>query len=142
MAQAKDGDTVRVHFTGKLKSGETFDSSHEGEPLEFTIGKREVIPGFEQGVIGMSIGERKTVGVPADEAYGPHHDAMVLVVDRSQLPSGLDPQVGQQLRLDMEDGRRFVAMVRDAGESTITLDANHPLAGRELIYDIELLEVL
>jgi len=141
MAQAKQGDTVKVHYTGKLEDGTEFDSSVQREPLEFTIGEGKIIPGFEQAVVGMEPGEEKTVDVEADNAYGQHHDELIMVVDREQLPSEIDPQVGQQLQVRQGD-QAFVVQVTDVSDSEITLDRNHPLAGEDLTFDIELVEIV
>lgn len=141
-ASAKDGDTVRVHYTGELDDGTEFDTSTGGDPLEFTIGSGQLIPGFDQAVVGMSPGESKTVIIPAEEAYGPHRDELVQVVDRSELPADLEPEVGQQLQRRQEDGRIAVFTVIDVSESTVTLDANHRLAGQDLTFHIELVEIL
>ena len=140
-AQAKDGDTVQVHYTLKLEDGTVFDTSIGGDPLQFTIGDGQLIPGFEQAVVGMSPGESKTVEIPADEAYGPYLEEMVLVVDRDQLPDDLQPEVGQQLQLQQEDGQIVILTVIDISESSVTLDANLPLAGKDLTFDIELVEI-
>lgn len=142
MAQAKRGDTVRVHYTGKLDDGTVFDTSLNRDPLQFTIGEGDVIPGFEEAVIGMNPGETKTARVPADDAYGPHREEMVLVVERDQFPTYLHPKVGQQLQIRQGDGEPIVVMVTDVTESSVTLDANHPLAGKDLTFDIQLLEIL
>ncbi len=139
-AQAKDGDTVKVHYTGKLEDGTVFDSSIEREPLQFTIGEGQLIPGFEQAVVGMSPGESKTVEIPADEAY-PYREEMVLVVDRDQLPEDLQPEVGQQLQMRQPDGQTILVKVIDVSELSVTLDANHPLAGKDLTFDIQLVEI-
>ena len=140
-AQAKDGDTVKVHYTGKLEDGTVFDTSIERDPLQFTIGEGQLIPGFEQAVVGMSPGESKTVEIPADEAYGPYREELVMVVDRDQLPEDLQPEVGQQLQIRQPDGQTILVKVIDVSESSVTLDANHPLAGKDLTFDIELVEV-
>ncbi|HID96064.1 MAG TPA: peptidylprolyl isomerase [Candidatus Latescibacteria bacterium] len=142
MAQAKNGDTVKVHYTGKLEDGTVFDTSINRDPLQFTIGGGQLIPGFEQAVVGMNPGESKTAKVPADKAYGPHLEEMVLVVDRNQFPVDLKPEVGQQLQSRQPDGRTFVVTVTDVSESSVTLDANHPLAGKDLIFDIQLIEIV
>lgn len=142
MTQAKDGDTVRVHYTGKLDDGTVFDSSIDREPLQFTIGARQVIPDFEQAAVGMNQGESKTFKIPADKAYGPHRKEMVLVVDRDQFPEHLEPRVGQQLQMSQEDGRTLAVRVTQVSESSVTLDANHPLAGKDLTFDIELVEIV
>ncbi|KUG19498.1 fkbp-type peptidyl-prolyl cis-trans isomerase slyd [hydrocarbon metagenome] len=142
MTQAQESDTVRVHYTGKLEDGTIFDTSFDQEPLEFTIGERQVIPGFEQAVVGMEPGETKTTTIPPEEAYGQRNDEMVLEVDREQLPESLEPQPGQFLQIQQPDGRRGVVTVSDVTETTVTLDANHPLAGRPLTFDIKLVEIV
>ena len=148
MAQAKQGDTVRVHYTGRLTSGEVFDSSEgsndgsECAPLEFTIGGQQVIPGFEAGVLGLAPGEAKTVTIPVDLAYGPHNPDMVAVVPRDQVPPHIEVALGSQLELTQEDGEAFNVIITDVTDTTITLDANHPLAGRELIFDLKLVEIV
>jgi peptidylprolyl isomerase len=142
MAQANHGDTVKVHYTGKLKDGTVFDTSVDHDPLQFTIGEGQIISGFEQAVVGMNPGESKTIKVPTDEAYGPHREEMVLVVDRNQLPVDLIPEVGQQLQSSQPDGQTIVVTVTDVSESSVKLDANHPLAGKDLIFDIQLVEII
>ena len=142
MAQGEDGNTVKVHYTGKFEDGTVFDTSADRDPLEFTIGRGQLIPGFEQAVIGMSPGESKTVNIPADEAYGQHNAEMLTEVDRSQFPADLNPEVGQQLQLNRPDGQTVVVTVASVSESTVTLDANHPLVGKDLIFDIQLVEIL
>ncbi|MCS7313958.1 MAG: peptidylprolyl isomerase [Bryobacterales bacterium] len=142
MAQAKFGDTVRVHYTGRLDDGTVFDSSLRSGPLEFTIGDGQLIPGFENAVIGMTPGETKTQKIPAEDAYGPHADFLVIEVDRRRVPPDLDPKVGDRLQLQHPDGRVTPVLVTAVTESSITLDANHPLAGKDLTFDIELLEIL
>ena len=138
---AKDGDTVRVHYTGTLEDGTQFDSSVGGEPLEFTMGAGNVIEGFEKAVTGMQVGESKTVTIPSDEAYGEHRDDLVLVISREQLPEGMDPGLGQQLQMQQTDGRKILVTVIGTSETTITVDANHSLAGRDLTFEIELVEI-
>jgi peptidylprolyl isomerase len=142
MARAKPGDTVKVHYTGKLEDGTVFDTSTDSDPLQFTIGDGQIIPGFEQAVVGMNSGESKTIKVPVDEAYGPHREEMVLVVDRNQLPADLIPEVGQQLQSRQPDGQTIVVTVTDISESSVTVDANHPLAGKDLTFDIQLIEIV
>ena len=142
MAQAKPGDTVKVHYTGKLEDGTVFDTSTDRDPLQFTIGERKIIPGFEQAVVGMNPGESKTIKVPMDEAYGPHREEMVMVVDRNQLPVDLIPEVGQQLQSRQPDGQTMVVTVIGVSESSVTVDANHPLAGKDLTFDIQLVEIV
>jgi len=138
---ANDGDTVRVHYTGKLEDSTVFDSSLEREPLEFTLGEGTIIPGFEEAVRGMHVGQSKTVTISPEEAYGPHLDEMVLVIEREQLPPELNPAVGQQLQMQQQDGRVVIVLVTDVSEATITVDANHPLAGKDLTFEIELVEI-
>ena len=141
LAVAKDGNTVKVHYTGKLDDDTIFDTSIEREPLEFTIGAGQMIPGFEEAVRGMQVGQMKTVTIPAEEAYGPYNEDMVLVVEREQLPPELHPAVGQQLQMQQQDGRVGVVLVTDVSETTITIDTNHPLAGKDLTFEIELVEI-
>jgi len=142
MAQAKNGDTVKVHYTGRLKDGQVFDTSVNRDPFEFTIGDEQVISGFEEAVVGMNPGESKTAQIPADEAYGPHNDEMVMEVERNQLPEDLEPEVGDRLKIRQSDGETFVVTVTDISVSNLTLDANHPLAGQDLIFDIQLVEIV
>ena len=149
MAQAKQGDTVKVHYTGKLEDGTVFDSSDcndegcgcETGPLEFTIGEGQVIPGFEQAVIGMSPGEEKTVNIPVDQAYGERLDDMVAVVNRSDIPQDLQLEVGNQLEVTQEDGNAFPVVITELTDTSVTLDANHPLAGRSLTFEMKLMEI-
>ena len=142
MSQAKNGDTVKVHYTGKLDDNSVFDTSADREPLEFTIGDGRLIPDFEQAVIGMSPGESKTIQVPSANAYGPHHEEMVMVVDRKDFPPDLEPRVDQRLEVRQQDGQAFAVTVTDVSETKVTLDANHPLAGKDLTFDIQLTEIV
>ncbi|MBN1347043.1 MAG: peptidylprolyl isomerase [Phycisphaerae bacterium] len=139
--QAQQGDTVRVHYTGKFDDETVFDSSDGRDPLEFTLGQGQVIPGLEQAVVGMAPGDTKTATIPMDDAYGPHQAEMVMNVDRGDLPPNIDPQVGQQLQSRLQDGQVIVLTVTDVTEAAVTLDANHPLAGKDLVFDIELVEI-
>lgn len=141
MAKSKQGDTVKVHYTGKLDDGTVFDSSADREPLEFTIGSGQVIPGFEEGVTGVSVGKSKTINIPSDQAYGPHHEELIMVVDRSEFPEDMKPEIGDRLQVCDADGRMMIVEVTDADESSVTLDGNHPLAGKDLTFDIELVEI-
>lgn len=141
MAEAKFGDTVRVHYTGKLDDGTVFDSSVNGDPLEFTIGEGMIIPGFEQAVLGMTPGDSKTELIPVDQAYGPHREDMVVIVDRAQMPADMEPEIGQQLQIQQPTGQAIPVVVTDVSDSEITLDANHPLAGEDLTFDIQLVEI-
>lgn len=142
MAQAKSGDTVKVHYTGKLDDGTVFASSIKRDPLEFIIGEERIIPAFEQAVVGMMPGESKTTKIDADEAYGPHHEELVRVIDRGVFPAELEPEVGQRLNLSEPDGREIIVTVTDFSESNVTLDANHPLAGENLVFDIQLVDIV
>jgi peptidylprolyl isomerase len=142
MAQAKEGDVVRVHYTGRLDDGTVFDSSRDRDPLEFTLGDHEIIPGFEEAVVGMSPGEHKSAHIAAADAYGQRHEEMVATVARDTLPAELDPRIGQQIRARQPDGTDLVLTVTSVSSGNITLDANHPLAGRDLVFDIELVAVL
>ena len=141
MANASDGNTVKVHYTGTLEDGTTFDTSKGREPLVFTLGEGKIIPGFEEAVKGLQVGQSNTVTIPAEEAYGPHRNELVLVIQRSQLPEGMEPKVGQALQMQQADGRTAVVIVTDISETTITVDANHPLAGKDLTFEIELVEI-
>lgn len=139
MTQAKHGDTVKVHYTGKLEDGTIFDSSIDGELLQFEIGEGQLISGFEQAVVGMNPGETKLANIPANEAYGPHCKDMVMMVD--QIPAHLNPEVGQQLQ-NIREGKTITVTMTDVSQSTVTLDANHCLAGKDLIFDINLIEIV
>lgn len=131
-----------MHYTGKLEDGTVFDTSLGGEPLEFTIGEGEIIPGFEEAVIGMQPGESKTVTVPSERAFGPHRDELVVEVGRDQFPPHLHPEVGQEYQMRQPDGHMIPVRVVEVSEEAITLDANHPLAGKDLTFEVQLLEVL
>ena len=141
MPEAKRGDTVRVHYTGTLDDGTVFDSSREREPLEFSLGAGQVIPGFDQALTGMKPGESKKVTIPAVEAYGPYRSELVLVVDRSEFPPDIEPGIGDQFQLS-QDGQSFVVNVTEVTDQAVTLDANHPLAGEDLTFDLELVEIV
>lgn len=141
MAQAKVGDMVSVNYTGKLGDGTVFDSSDGHEPLQFEIGTSAVIPGFEQAVVGMQAGESKTATVPADQAYGQRDTDRVVEVERAGLPPDLNLRVGQRLKLtDQQENTTYVT-VTEMSDSVVRLDANHPLAGLDLVFDIELLKI-
>ena len=141
MVQAVTGDTVKVHYTGKLEDGTVFDTSAESEPLQFKIGEGRLIPDFEKAVIGMEPGESKMINIVSDNAYGPHNEDMIMVVDRKDVPENLDPQLNQQLQIRQQNGNSFVVTVTDVSENNITLDGNHPLAGKDLIFDIQLMDI-
>ena len=142
MPQAQQGDMVKVHYTGRLADGTTFDTSLQRAPLEFTLGEGDLIPGFEQAVLGMAPGESRTTTIPSDQAYGPHHPERVMDVERHHLPADLQPSIGQRLHMTRQDGSELAAVVTAVTEAQVTLDANHPLAGRDLIFDITLVEIL
>lgn len=143
MSKAEKGKTVKVHYTGTLndENKTLFDSSREREPLEFTLGAGQMIQGFDNAVEGMKVGESKKVEVPMDEAYGPRKDEAIISVSKTQLPEGMEPQVGMQLEATQQDGRKQLLVVADVKEEEVVLDANHPLAGKDLIFDIELVDV-
>ena len=141
MATAERGNTVKVNYTGRLNDGTVFDSSENREPLEFELGEGQVIPGFEEGVMGMSTGQSKTITIPADQAYGPHRPELQVVVDRKEFPEDMDPQAGDQLQLANQAGETMIVTVADVNDQNVTLDANHPLAGKDLTFDIELVDV-
>lgn len=142
MSQAKPGDKVRLHYTGTLQDGTTFDSSAGRDPLEFTVGSGEIIPGLDKEVEGMAVGEKKTVSVPAADAYGEHDPSRQQTVPRDQIPSDIPTDVGTQLQLQTPDGQAVPVVVSDSNDSEVTLDANHPLAGKELTFDVELVEIV
>ena len=142
MSKVSPGDTVKVHYTGKLKDDTVFDSSVDREPIEFTLGQRQLIPGFEKAVIGMEPGETKSVNIPMDEAYGPHRDDMLIEVKKDEFPEHITPEVGLQLQLSQPDGKSLDVIITDMENESVTLDANHPLAGKDLVFDIELVEIL
>jgi len=142
MTQAKQGDIVNVHYTGKLGDGTVFDTSRNRHPLQFTIGKGQVIVGFEKAIDGMNIGESKTVTISMDNAYGPRREEMIITMERSKLPADLNPKVGQRLELTQMDDQNILVTVTAVSDSMLTLDANHPLSGKDLIFDIELVGIL
>jgi peptidylprolyl isomerase len=138
---ANEGDTVRVHYTGRLADGTIFDTSRDKSPLLFILGRREVIPGFDDAVRGMVRGEIKKAAISAGQAYGESQPELIEEFDREALPAGLELRVGAQLEVTRQDGSTFLVMVDDLTETTVTLDANHPLAGKDLFFEIELLEI-
>ena len=141
MIQAKSGDTVKVHYVGRMDDGTEFDSSRDDDPLEFTIGDGEVITGFENAVIGMSPGDVKTVTIPVDDAYGQYNDEVVAIAGRDQFPEDAELEIGQQYEMRNDKGESVVMTVVDVTDSQVTLDGNHPLAGEDLTFEIELLEI-
>jgi peptidylprolyl isomerase len=141
METAKKGDTVSVHYTGRLTDGTVFDSSRNGDPLTFELGGGQLIQGFDQAVMGMEIGETKTVELAPSEAYGARRDDLEFEMERSNFPESIEPEEGQQLQMRQRNGQPLIVTVIEANEETVTLDANHPLAGEELVFDIELVEI-
>ena len=141
MTQAKNGDTVKIHYTGKLQDGTVFDSSSDREPLKFSIGSGQVIPGFEEAVTGMTVGEKKTALIPCDKAYGERNPSMVMIVDRKHVPADIDPEVGLRLQVGSPSGELINVTVIEVNDKNITLDANPPLAGEDLTFELELVEI-
>lgn len=141
MGQVKEGDAVSVHYTGKLPDGTVFDSSREREPLQVKVGAGEVIPGFEQGLVGMEVGDNKTVTLTPDEAYGYRREDLIVDVDANQFPENIKPRIGQRLQVRQPDGSLVNVQITGIEDGTVTLDANHPLAGETLIFDIELVAI-
>ncbi len=143
MPRVKVGDTVRIHYTGKLADGTVFDSSRDGEPFEFTTGQGMVIPGFERALLGMSPGECKTETIPSHDAYGPYQDNLVAVLDTTEfLDRGITPTVGMQLEVRQPDGQKIPVLITEVSTTQVKLDANHPLAGQDLVFEIELLDIV
>jgi peptidylprolyl isomerase len=138
MSTAKNGDKVKVHYTGTLDDGSVFDSSEGRDPLEFTLGSGQVIPGFDNGVSGMNIGDKKTIQIPCIEAYGEYRDELVFDITNENIPEGFVPTIGQQVQLGKEDGNFIIATICEIKTDAITLDGNHPLAGKDLTFDVEL----
>jgi peptidylprolyl isomerase len=141
MAQVKNGDTVKVHYTGKLTDGETFDSSVGREPLEFTVGAGQMIPGFDAALPGMSIGDKKTINIPAAEGYGEINEQAIIDFPKENVPADMKLEPGMQLTLSNQEGQPFPVVVKEIKDDVIILDANHFLAGKELVFDIELVEI-
>ncbi|SHJ03074.1 FKBP-type peptidyl-prolyl cis-trans isomerase [Algibacter luteus] len=141
MSQVKENDTVKVHYTGKLSNGQIFDSSLEREPLEVTLGQGMLIPGFEKGIISMALNEKKTITIPVAEAYGEVQQELFYNVQKEQLPQEITPEVGMGLASKDENGREVQFRVAEVNEEFIVVDANHPLAGQELTFDLELIEI-
>lgn len=141
MSQAKDGDTVKVHYTGTLENGEVFGTTKDGEPLELTLASGKIIPGFEKGITGMEVGDTKTITVPPGEAYGPRRKELIVDIKKTDLPEDITPAIGKQLQIRQKDGNPIEVTITDMDEDTVTLDANHPLAGNTLLFEVELLEI-
>jgi FKBP-type peptidyl-prolyl cis-trans isomerase 2 len=141
MQQAKSGDMVKVHYHGRLTDGTTFDSSAGRDPLQFEVGSGQVIAGFDNGVTGMEIGEKKTIEIPADQAYGPKDPSMMVEFQINQFPEDMTPEAGMRLNMTNGQGQVIPVVITEVGEETVMLDANHPLAGQDLIFDIELVGI-
>ncbi len=140
--QAKYGDIVRLHYTGRLQDGTVFTTTDNKAPAQLTLGQGQVIPGLENAVVGMSIGESMTTRIPADNAYGPHRKEMTQTIPMNQFPAHIRPSVGQVLQDRQQDGRIINVRVADVCDTSVTLDANHPLAGKDLIFDIQLVDII
>ncbi len=141
MQQVKNGDTVKVHYHGKLTDGTTFDSSEGREPLEFEVGSGAVIAGFDTGVTGMAVGDKKTIHIPVDEAYGAKQDDLFMEFPIDRFPPEMKPEVGMQLNMSDGQGRNFPVVIAEVREDTVVLDANHPLSGEDLVFDLELVDI-
>ena len=141
MKEAQVGDLVSVHYTGKLKDGEVFDSSKDRDPLEFTLGDKALLPGFEDGVVGMKPGDTKSVTLEPENAFGDRREDLLLKLPKKEFPQHITPSIGLQLRLSNTSGNDMTVVVTEVGEETVTLDGNHPLSGQTVVFDIELLEI-
>jgi len=141
MGKIKNGDTIKVHYTGKLDDGSVFDTSEGREPLQFEVGEGQVIEGFEEAVVGMNKGESKTIKIASDKGYGDCREDMFLKVDRGQIPPEIPLEVGLQLQVTGPGGQPAIVTVKEISDKSITLDANHPLAGKELTFEIEIVEI-
>lgn len=141
MQQVKKGDKIKVHYHGRLENGETFDKSEGRAPLEFEVGSGQVIKGFDEGVQGMAIGDKKTIHIPFMEAYGPKNPDMVIEMPKDRFPQDMEVEAGMPLLMSDQQGQQFQVVVTEVKEDAVTLDANHPLAGKDLIFDLELVEI-
>ena len=141
MQQVKIGDTVKVHYHGRLTDGTTFDSSEGRAPLEFKVGSGSVIKGFDEGVMGMQVGDKKRVEIPAHEAYGVSEPGRIMEFPREQFPPNIEPEIGMQLNMTSGNGEAFPVVIAEVQDDVILLDANHPLAGKDLVFDIELVNI-
>jgi FKBP-type peptidyl-prolyl cis-trans isomerase 2 len=141
MSKATNGDGVKVHYTGQLISGDVFDTSKDRQPLEFEIGSGKVIPGFEKGVIDMEVGESKRITIEPEEAYGQRREELVVNVMKIDLPDHITPTVGRQLQMQQQDGSSVKVIIAEIDEDNVTIDANHPLAGHTLYFDVELVDI-
>jgi peptidylprolyl isomerase len=141
MSQAKKGDSVKIHYTGTLEDGTVFDSSAGRDPLDFTLGSGQVIVGFDEAVLGMSIGDKKKVSIPSHKAYGEKNEDLVIEVPKDQVPPDLNPEVGQKLQMGGPNGELVVVTVVEVNDAVVILDANPPLAGKTLIFDLEMVAI-
>jgi FKBP-type peptidyl-prolyl cis-trans isomerase SlpA len=141
MSLVKENDTVKVHYTGKLADGQVFDSSEGKDPIEFTLGQGQLIPGFEKGLIDMKLNEKKTINIAKDEAYGDSREDLIQEVQKSELPEEIKPEVGMGLVSKSQDGREMNLVIAEVKEESIVVDGNHPLAGKDLIFDLEVVEI-
>jgi len=141
MQEVKSGDTVRVHYHGKLNDGTTFDSSEDRDPLEFEVGSGSVIAGFDNGVTGMKVGDKKTINIPVDEAYGQVQDDLLMEFPLDRFPAEMKPEVGMELNMSNGAGQNFPVVISEVLDNSVVLDANHPLAGEDLTFDLELIEI-
>ena len=141
MQQAQNGDKVKVHYHGKLRSGEIFDSSQGRDPLEFELGSGQVIKGFDDGIKGMQVGDKKTIEIAVVDAYGEKQQEMIIEFPKDQFPPDMNPEAGMQLMMSNGSGQQFPVTIVEVKEESVVLDANHPLAGQELIFDLELVEI-
>lgn len=142
MTKAKMGDMVKVHYTGKLDNGKVFGSSNDKEPFEVSLGSEKVISGFEKSIVGMEVGEKKTVQIQPEDAFGPRRGELVAEVNKEQFPDDVQIKVGQQIKTPQPNGDSLVLTITDVQENKVTLDANHPLAGKTLTFDLELVEIV
>jgi FKBP-type peptidyl-prolyl cis-trans isomerase 2 len=142
MQQVKSGDKVKVHYHGRLTDGTVFDSSQGRDPLEFEVGNGMVIKGFDNGVLGMVVGDKRTIEIPVDDAYGPEDPQMIMDFPVDRFPQDMKPEVGMQLNMSNGSGQNFPVVIREVKDDTVILDANHPLAGEDLIFDLELVEII
>ncbi len=141
MQQVKSGDTVSVHYHGKLTDGSTFDSSEGREPLQFTVGQGQVIKGFDDALVDMIVGDKKTVQIPVNDAYGERRDDMLMEYPKNDFPPDMKPEAGMQLQMSDNQGNVFPVVIAEVLEDAVVLDANHPLAGQDLVFDIELVSI-
>ena len=142
MSKVKDGDTVKVHYTGKLEDGSVFDTSESRDPLEITLGEGKLIPGFEKAVVGLEVGDKTTANIESADAYGDRREDLEVTIEKDQLPKDIEPQVGMQLQLNQPNGQPVPVQITKVEEENIIIDANHPLAGKNLTFDIELVEIV